>query len=38
VPPFRLPTAGPVSRKLRIVSAVPLFAQAIRDCRDSWLR
>lgn len=38
VPPFRLPTSGPVSRKLRIVSAVPLFAQAIRDCRDSWMR
>ena len=38
VPPFRLPAAGPVSRKLRIVSAVPLFAQAIRECRDSWLR
>lgn len=38
VPPFRLPPTGPVSRKLRIVSAVPLFAQAIRECRDSWLR
>jgi ribose-phosphate pyrophosphokinase len=38
VPPFRLPAAGPLRRKLRIVSAVPLFAQAIRECRDSWLR
>jgi ribose-phosphate pyrophosphokinase len=38
VPPFRLPASGPVSRKLRIVSCVPLLAQAIRDCRDSWLR
>ena len=38
VPPFRLPAAGPVHRKLRIVSAVPLFAQAIRECRDSWRR
>lgn len=38
VPPFRLPAAGPVNRKLRIVSAVPLFAQAIRKCRDSWSR
>lgn len=38
VPPFRLPAGGAVSRKLRIVSAVPLFAQAIRECRDSWLR
>ncbi len=38
VPPFRLPAAGPVARKLRVVSAVPLFAQAIRECRDSWVR
>jgi ribose-phosphate pyrophosphokinase len=38
VPPFRLPAIGPVRRKLRIVSAVPLFAQAIRDCHDSWTR
>lgn len=33
VPPFRLPATGPVSRKLRIVSAAPLFARAIRACR-----
>jgi ribose-phosphate pyrophosphokinase len=38
VPPFRLLPTGPVSRKLRIASAVPLFAQAIRECRDSWSR
>jgi ribose-phosphate pyrophosphokinase len=38
VPPFRLPAGGPVAGKLRVVSAVPLFAQAIRDCHDSWLR
>jgi ribose-phosphate pyrophosphokinase len=38
VPPFRLPPTGPVSRKLRTVSAVPLFAAAIRECRDSWVR
>jgi len=38
VPPFRLPVDGPVARKLRIVSAVPLFAGAIRECRDSWVR
>jgi ribose-phosphate pyrophosphokinase len=38
VPPFRLPVGGPVATKLHTVSAVPLFAQAIRDCRDSWLR
>ena len=29
VPPFRLP-AGPVRAKLEIVSAAPLFAEAIR--------
>jgi ribose-phosphate pyrophosphokinase len=38
VPPFRLPVSGRVAGKLRVVSAVPLFAQAIRECRDSWLR
>jgi ribose-phosphate pyrophosphokinase len=38
VPPFRLPPAGPVMRKLRVVSAVPLIARAIRDCHESWLR
>lgn len=38
VPPFRLPAAGAVTRKLRIASCVPLLAQAIRDCRDSWPR
>jgi ribose-phosphate pyrophosphokinase len=38
VPPFRLPTSGAVASKLHTVSAVPLFAQAIRDCHDSWLR
>lgn len=37
VPPFRLPAGGPVAAKLRTVSAVPLFACAIRECRDSWL-
>lgn len=36
VPPFRLAAGGPVARKLQVVSAVPLFAQAIRDCRASW--
>jgi ribose-phosphate pyrophosphokinase len=38
VPPFRLPAAGPVAHKLRIASAVPLFARAIRDSHDAWLR
>lgn len=36
VPPFRVPPDGPVARKLQVVSAVPLFAQAIRDCHESW--
>ena len=38
VPPFRLPAAGPARRKLHVVSSVPLFARAIRECRDSWRR
>jgi ribose-phosphate pyrophosphokinase len=37
VPPFRLPAGGAVQAKLRVVSAVPLFAQAIRACRFSPL-
>lgn len=36
VPPFRLPDGGPVRKKLHVVSAVPLFAEAIRDSRASW--
>jgi ribose-phosphate pyrophosphokinase len=36
VPPFRLAADGPVARKLQVVSAVSLFAQAIRDCHESW--
>lgn len=36
VPPFRLPAAGPVHRKLRSVSAAPLFAQAIKACHAAW--
>lgn len=38
VPPFRLGASGPVARKLRIVSSMPLFARAIRDSHDAWLR
>ncbi|HJV96795.1 MAG TPA: ribose-phosphate diphosphokinase [Albitalea sp.] len=38
VPAFRLPAIAPVRRKLRVMSAVPLFARAIRDCHDSWAR
>jgi ribose-phosphate pyrophosphokinase len=38
VPPFRLPPAGAARAKLRIASAVPLFAQALRQCRDAWRR
>ena len=36
VPHFRLPDDGPVRAKLRVVSAVPLFAQAIRSSHASW--
>ena len=36
VPPFRLPANGPAAGKLEIVSVVPLFAQAIRQCHDAW--
>jgi ribose-phosphate pyrophosphokinase len=33
VPPLRLPTDGPVAAKLRVVSAAPLFAEAVRAGR-----
>jgi ribose-phosphate pyrophosphokinase len=36
VPPFRLPKTGLVRDKLQIVSAVPLFADAIRTSHASW--
>lgn len=36
VPQFRLPEGGPVRAKLRVVSAVPLFADVIRACHASW--
>lgn len=36
VPPMRLAADGAVTRKLQVVSAVPLFARAIRECHDSW--
>ncbi len=32
VPPFRLPPDGPAAARLEVVSAAPLFAQAIRAC------
>lgn len=32
VPPFRLPPDGPAAARLAVVSAAPLFAQAIRAC------
>ena len=38
VPSFRVPALGPLHGKLRIVTCVPLLAQAIRDCRDAWAR
>ena len=36
VPAFRLPDGGPVRAKLHVVSAAPLFAQAIRASHGSW--
>ncbi|HEX7437336.1 MAG TPA: ribose-phosphate diphosphokinase, partial [Caldimonas sp.] len=36
VPPFRLPEGGAVRGKLHVVSAVPLFAEAIRASHASW--
>lgn len=36
VPPFRLPDGGPVRSKLHVVSAVPLFAEAVRASHASW--
>ncbi len=38
VPSFRLDAAAPVRTKLHIVSAAPLFAQAIKASRDAWWR
>jgi ribose-phosphate pyrophosphokinase len=38
VPPFRVPPLSPLHRKLRVVSSVPLFTQAIRDSHASWRR
>jgi len=38
VPPFRLPPAAAVRSKLRVVSAVPLFAQAIQASHAAWSR
>ncbi len=38
VPPFRLPPAGSVRSKLRVVSVVPLFAQGIKASHDAWMR
>jgi len=36
VPPFRLPVGGPVRNKLHVVSAVHLFAEAIRTSHAAW--
>ena len=38
VPPFRLPATHAVRHKLRVVSAAPLFAQAILASHAAWLR
>ena len=36
VPPFRLPAQATVRGKLQVVSAAGMFAQAIRQCHESW--
>ena len=36
VPPFRLPDDSPVRNKLHVVSAVSLFAEAVRASHGSW--
>lgn len=38
VPPFRLPEGSPARKKLRVVSCVPLFADAIRQSHEAWRR
>lgn len=38
VPPFRLPATASVRSKLRVVSAAPLFAQAVRATHAAWRR
>jgi ribose-phosphate pyrophosphokinase len=38
VPPFRVPAESALAAKLRVASAIPLFARAIRDCHASWAR
>jgi ribose-phosphate pyrophosphokinase len=36
VPPFRLPADGAVLRKLRLCTAAPLLAAAVRACHAAW--
>jgi ribose-phosphate pyrophosphokinase len=38
VPSFRLPAEAAVARKLRRLTAAPLFAQAIREGHERWRR
>lgn len=38
VPPFRLPAGAALAARLRVVSAAPLFAQAIRESHAAWRR
>ncbi len=38
VPPFRLPAGSAARGRLQIVSAAPLLARAIRQCREAWRR
>ncbi len=37
-PPFRLPEGNPARKKLRVVSCVPLFADALRESHGAWRR
>jgi ribose-phosphate pyrophosphokinase len=38
VPAFRLPPGHGARRLLKVVSCVPLLAEAIRDSHASWAR
>jgi ribose-phosphate pyrophosphokinase len=38
VPPFRLPASAAVRSKLRVLSAAPLFAQALKAAHEAWRR
>jgi ribose-phosphate pyrophosphokinase len=38
VPGFRVPAAGPLRDKLRVLSCAPLLSAAMRDSHAAWLR